>query len=149
MPAKKKSAAENSAAVKVFFFCDVIGKPGRKALLAAFPQNREKNQPDLVVVYVENFAHRKGVTLSTISELQALGIDVYTSGNHVFDKGDLTSEAFARFENLIRPANYVGNFPGHGFIRIEKNGHGFLLVNLNARVFFENQFPGTIGSPFE
>jgi|SRR5579872_633208 len=149
MLAKEKFSVNDSQVKKVLFFGDIIGKPGRKALLAALPAIREKYQPDFVVVNVENLAHGKGVTINSMNELQPLDIDVYTSGNHVFDKGDSTSEAFNKFPNLIRPGNYIGNFPGRGFVRIEKNGQGYLIVNLNARVFFENQFPGGIGSPFE
>lgn len=141
MPAK--------APVKFLFFGDCIGKPGRKALLAAVPAIKAQYQPDFTVVNVENIAHGKGVTVKSLQEIESLGIDAYTSGNHVFDKGDQTAAAFAEFPNLIRPANYIGDFPGQGMVRLEKNGQGYLIVNLNARVFFENQFPGQIGSPFE
>ena len=134
---------------KLIFFGDIIGKPGRKALLAALPEIREKYKPDFVVVNVENIAHGKGVTVNSLAEIDGLGIDVMTSGNHVFDKGEQTAEAFAKNPNLSRPGNYVGDFPGRGFVRLEKNGQGYLIINLNARVFFENQFPGGIGSPFQ
>jgi metallophosphoesterase (TIGR00282 family) len=133
---------------KIIFFGDIIGKPGRKALLKALPQIREEYQPDFVVVNVENIAHGKGVTVNSISEIDGLGIDVYTSGNHVFDKKELSREAFEKFPNLIRPQNYVGDFPGRGFVRVEKDGQGYLIINLNAQVFFEKQFPSAISSPF-
>lgn len=140
---------KNPQLMKILFFGDIIGKPGRRALLAALPAIREKYKPDFVVVNVENIAHGKGVTVNSIQELAPLDIDVYTSGNHVFDKGELTAESFKKFPNLIRPGNYIGDFPGQGSIRVEKNGQGYLIINLNATVFFENQFEGKIGSPFE
>src|SRR5579864_3008708 len=99
MPAKE-TAGGGLAAAKILFFGDIIGKPGRKALLAALPGLREKYRPDFVVVNVENLAHGKGVTAATMAELAPLNIDAYTSGNHVFDKGDLTAVAFANFPNL-------------------------------------------------
>lgn len=138
----------NSKTVKILFFGDTIGKPGRKVLAQAIPELRRAYNPDFVVVNVENIAHGKGVTVNAVSELSALGVDAYTSGNHAFDKRDLSKEAFETINNLIRPANYVGDFPGKGFLRLEKNGVNFLVVNLNAKVFFQNQFPGEISSPF-
>jgi 2',3'-cyclic-nucleotide 2'-phosphodiesterase len=133
---------------KVLFFGDVIGKPGRKALLKALPELRAKYDPDFVIVNVENLAHGKGVTIRTMEELSELQIDAYTSGNHIFDKGDLTKEAFEKYPNLLRPSNYKGDLPGRGYIRIEKEGQGYLVINLNATVFFEKQFRGEIGNPF-
>src|SRR6266481_1951620 len=133
---------------KLLFFGDIIGKPGRKALLKALPGIREKYNPDFVIVNVENMAHGKGVTVKTMQEIESAGADAYTSGNHVFDKDLLSREALEKYPNLIRPANYLGDFAGRGFVRIEKNGQGFLVINLNAQVFFEKQFPGKIGSPF-
>ena len=133
---------------KVLFFGDTIGKPGRKALLKVLPQLREQYKPDFVIANVENLAHGKGVTVNTLEELAPLHIDVYTSGNHVFDKRELAEEAFAKYPSLIRPSNYIGDFPGKGFVRTEKNGQGYLVIGLNARVFFEKQFRGEIGNPF-
>lgn len=134
---------------KLIFFGDTIGKPGRKALLAALPAIREEYRPDFVVVNVENIAHGKGVTAKALKELEDLKIDAYTSGNHVYDKGDLSNEAFDLYPNLIRPANYGSDLSGKGFVRIEKNGQGYLIINLNAQVFFEKQFGGQISSPFQ
>lgn len=133
---------------KILFFGDVVGRPGRKALNLVLPQLREKYKPNFVVVNVENLAHGKGVTMSTMSEISDLGIDAYTSGNHVFSKQALSAEVFQKYPNLIRPANYVGDFPGRGVVRLEKDGQGYLVINLNATVFFERQFTGEISSPF-
>ncbi|MDE2312327.1 MAG: TIGR00282 family metallophosphoesterase [Patescibacteria group bacterium] len=133
---------------KVLFIGDVVGKSGRKILREVLPQWRESYQPDAVIVNVENLAHGKGVTMNTLSELSGLGIDCYTSGNHVFDKGDLSAECFEKFPNLIRPANFEGQLPGHGYYRFAKAGRQYLIFNLNALVFMENQFDGPIANPF-
>jgi metallophosphoesterase (TIGR00282 family) len=133
---------------KILFIGDVIGKPGRKVLREVLPQWKEKYQPDVVIVNVENIAHGKGVTLNTINGINDLGIDAYTSGNHVFDKDQLSAECFENFPNLIRPANFVGNFPGHGYYRFVKNDQHYLVLNFNATVFMENQFDGEIANPF-
>ena len=138
---------------KILFFGDTIGRVGRQALLLAVPDIRREYEPDFVSINVENIAHGKGVTVRTLEEIAPLGADAYTSGNHVFDKGEITAQAFAAYPQLIRPANYAGSFlggefPGRGFFRTEKNGQGFLVINLNAQVFFEKQFIGQITSPF-
>ncbi len=133
---------------KILFFGDVVGRPGRHALAQVLPMLKEEYQPDIVIANVENMAHGKGVTPSTMAELAALGIHAFTSGNHVFSKGDQSTAAFEQYENLIRPANYEGTWPGHGYYRFSVNGQQILLVNLNGRVFFETQFRGEIGNPF-
>ena len=126
----------------------MVGRPGRHALLAVLPILKEKYQPDVVVVNVENMAHGKGVTPSTMKELAPLEIDVYTSGNHVLNKGAASTAAFDEYKNLIRPANYGADFPGSGVYKFEKNGQTIIVVNLNGTVFFEKQFFGTISNPF-
>ena len=93
------------------------------------PQWREKYQPDVVIVNVENLAHGKGVTPSTLADLDQLDIDCYTSGNHIFNKSDLSKDCFEKYDKLIRPANYESLLdkakqkqpvPGHGYYRFSK-----------------------------
>lgn len=133
---------------KILFIGDIVGKPGRKALAQVLPLWKKQHQPDLVVVNVENLAHGKGVTPGTLAEIDALGIDVYTSGNHIFKKGELSDQCFEKYPTLIRPANFAGHLPGTGFCRVIKNGQQFLVINLNGQVFFENQYEGEIQNPF-
>jgi metallophosphoesterase (TIGR00282 family) len=133
---------------KILFFGDIMGKPGRHALAQVLPSLREEYSPDLVIANVENLAHGKGVTLPTLKELEDLGVDVFTSGNHVFDKAPQAKEAFEKYPQLIRPFNYDPSYPGSGYYSVAKNGQQFLVVNLGGRVFFENQFRGSIANPF-
>src|SRR5689334_8276294 len=104
---------------KILLFGDIVGKPGRRALAQVLPMLREEYIPDVVIVNVENLAHGKGVTPNTIADLDSLGVDVYTSGNHVFDKKDQSNEVFKSHSNLIRPANYEDSYPGQGYYRFE------------------------------
>jgi calcineurin-like phosphoesterase len=166
--------------VKILFIGDIVGKPGRKILRQVLPEWKEKYKPDAIVVNVENLAHGKGVTPSTLGELDDLGIDCYTSGNHIFNKNDLSNASFDKYPKLIRPANFGDQLPGHGYYRFsktlnphpsldasghllpsavanalaDKEGEGgsreqqFLILNLNANVFMEKQFEGTISNPF-
>ncbi len=133
---------------KILFFGDIVGKSGRKALAEALPQWKAEHQPNLVLANVENLAHGKGVTLNTLAELENLGVDVFTSGNHVFDKAPMAEQCFAEYTNLIRPYNYDNEVPGRGWCRIEKPGANFFIVNLGGVVFFENQYRGNIRNPF-
>lgn len=133
---------------KILFFGDIVGRPGRKALAEVLPELRQQYSPDIVIANVENLAHGKGVTLNTLAELESLGIDAFTSGNHVFDKSPMDVECFQKYPNLIRPFNYDDSYAGRGWCRIEKNGANFLVINLGGVVFFENQFRGTIANPF-
>lgn len=133
---------------KILFIGDVIGKPGRKALREVLPQWKEQYKPDVTIVNVENIAHGKGVTVGKLEEMEQLGVDCFTSGNHVFDKGPYSEEAFEKYGQLIRPANYPGNLPGHGYYRFTKEGQSYLVINLNGRAFFERAFYGLISNPF-
>lgn len=153
---------------KILFIGDIVGKGGRKILREVLPQWREKYNPDVVIVNVENLAHGKGVTPTTLAELDELEIDCYTSGNHIFKKKDLSTECFEKYDKLIRPANYPQNLPGHGYYRFSKPvvspfmgssktadesanytaEQQYLVINLNGQVFMEKQFDGEIGSPF-
>lgn len=136
---------------KILFFGDIFGKPGRQALAQVLPMWRKEYNPDVVIANVENLAHGKGVTLSTLAELDALGVDVYTSGNHIFDKDGHSQACFERYPNLIRPANYSDTFSGSGAYRFCKNGTWYCVINLGGKVFFERfeEKSGTkIGNPF-
>jgi metallophosphoesterase (TIGR00282 family) len=135
-------------AAKILFFGDIIGKPGRRTLAQVLPSLREHYKPDLVVANVENLAHGKGVTLNTLKELEDLGVEVFTSGNHVFDKEPGATESFREYPNLIRPFNYDESLPGRGWCRVEKNGANFCVINLGGKVFFEGQYGGVINNPF-
>ena len=111
---------------KIIFIGDVVGKPGRKILREVLPQWKMEYQPDAVIVNVENLAHGKGVTLSTLAEIDELGIDCFTGGNHIFNKD--SKECFEKYDKLIRPANYTSvkiekkemAVPGHGYYRFSK-----------------------------
>lgn len=115
---------------KILFIGDIVGKGGRQVLAEVLPQWQEKYKPDVVIVNVENMAHGKGVTPNTMASIADLNIDCYTSGNHVFDKFELTKECFEKYPSLIRPANYESlkfkedkepkSVPGYGYYRFSK-----------------------------
>ena len=133
---------------KILCIGDVMGRPGRAGLAKILPEWREQYRPEAVIANVENLAHGKGVTLGTMAELAALGIDVFSSGNHVFDKTGQAEACFDRYPNLIRPANYPSSYPGSGYYRFAIADQQVLVVNLGGQVFFEKQFTGPIDNPF-
>lgn len=145
---------------KVLFFGDIIGRPGREAVLAELPGLLSQYKPDLVIANVENLSHGKGVSTATMQQMADAGVDVFTSGNHVFDNLEQAITCFEQHPTFIRPANYLtlpkkGSdeavlppCPGRGYCRVEKNGQSYLIINLNGQVFFDRQFPQGMGNPF-
>lgn len=113
---------------------DVVAKPGRVAVLERIQDLREQHQIDLAIMNAENLAGGFSVTPSLCEELFAHGIDVMTSGNHIFDKKE-AAEYIRKHPRLVRPANYPPNTPGSGFWTGEVNGTQVAVINLMGRVF--------------
>ncbi|WP_297456990.1 TIGR00282 family metallophosphoesterase [Persephonella sp.] len=118
------------------FLCigDVIGRTGRNALKRFLPEIKEKYKPDFVVLNGENAAGGFGLTKKVYDELLSMGIDVITSGNHIFDKKEIT-QFIDQEEKLLRPANYPPQALGRGYGIYEKNGKKIAVINLMGRVF--------------
>jgi metallophosphoesterase (TIGR00282 family) len=116
--------------VKILFVGDVIGRLGRKTVQAVLPTLRRETEADLVVANGENAAGGRGLTLTTADELFAAGVDVITSGNHVWEIREiyplLDSESL-----VLRPLNYPPGVPGRGLL----TAHGAAFINLQGRVF--------------
>lgn len=124
--------------MKILFFGDIFGKPGRNAVKKIMPELKEKYQPDLIIANAENLAHGNGVTASTISEMREAGIDVFTSGNHVFDKQEEAQKILNDPDSpLLRPANYPKEDPGKGVKLIRIRDINILIFNLLGRVFMK------------
>jgi metallophosphoesterase (TIGR00282 family) len=120
--------------VKVAFIGDVVGKTGRQAVADLFPKFKQEQAIDLAVANVENAAGGFGVTAEALDELEKAGIDLFTSGNHIWDNRagvPLLDEK----SNLIRPANYPFGVPGRGHLVREFAGQPVAVVNIQGRVF--------------
>ncbi|HEX5833349.1 MAG TPA: TIGR00282 family metallophosphoesterase [Pyrinomonadaceae bacterium] len=120
--------------MKVLMIGDVVAKPGRIAVLERIQDLREQHQIDLAIMNAENLAGGFSVTPSLCEELFANGIDVMTSGNHIFDKKEAV-EYIRKQPRLVRPANYPPNTPGSGFWTGDVNGTQVAVINLMGRVF--------------
>ncbi len=100
---------ENS--FRVLAFGDIIGDPGRKALFTIFTKIKTAIEPDLVILNGENSAHGFGITNVIAKQLFEGGIDVITTGNHVWQKKEVF-EFLDKYPGLLRPINYPPNTPG-------------------------------------
>lgn len=116
--------------MKVLVIGDVIGKPGRVALSYVLPRLREQHSIDIVIANGENIAGGLGVTVKTLSELQSAGVDVVTSGNHIWHHREIVPH-LEDDRPLIRPLNYPPAAPGRGTHMVR----GLLVVNLIGRTF--------------
>ncbi|WP_456402390.1 TIGR00282 family metallophosphoesterase [Persephonella sp.] len=120
--------------MKFLIIGDVIGKTGRKALKYFLPELISKEKPDFIVANGENSAGGFGITKKVFDELISMGIDVITSGNHIWDKKEVF-QFIDEEKRLLRPANYPPNVNGRGFEIYEKSGKKIGVVNLMGRVF--------------
>ena len=119
--------------MRILMIGDVIGKPGREAVRRILPGLRLEHAIDLVIANGENAAGGFGLTVDTASELLDSGVDVLTSGNHIWDKKEFMPYLEDAQEDglpVVRPANYP-DAPGVGVIRRK----GVAVVNLMGRVF--------------
>ncbi len=137
---------------KILIIGDIMGRPGRHALAQVLPLWKSElgwdEKKDVLIGNVENLAHGRGITPNTIDELNALGFDAYTSGNHVFETGPHANECFDQHDNIIRPANYPGDLPGTGYYRLAKNGQHYLIINLAGRLFMDPREIYNATNPF-
>src|ERR1700754_4865060 len=120
--------------MKVLMIGDVVAKPGRIAVLERIQDLREQHEIDLAIMNAENLAGGFSVTPSLCEELFAHGIDVMTSGNHIFDKKEAI-DYIRKQPRLVRPANYPPNTPGSGFWTGDINGTQVAVINVMGRVF--------------
>ena len=118
------------------FIGDIVGAAGRAAVQILAPKLRKKYQPDLVIANVENLAHGKGVTETTLAEMRTAGIDYCTGGNHIFAKKGYETALAGPDARVLRPANYPPQTPGSGEKLINISQKNILLINLMGRVFF-------------
>ena len=112
---------------------DVIGKPGRQAVYQLLPGLRQQYHLDLVIANAENIAGGLGVTLSTARELLDAGVDVLTSGNHIWAQKEIIPYLDSEMP-ILRPLNYPPGVPGRGYI---VNGQA-MVVNLVGRTFMDD-----------
>jgi metallophosphoesterase (TIGR00282 family) len=128
---------------RVMFIGDIVGEPGRTALSATLPSLVERYEPTFVIANGENVAGGLGITKRTALKLLDAGVDVLTTGNHVFRHRDVYP-FLDESDRIVRPANYLESNPGRGHTVVEKNGVRWAVVNLSGDVFMHAAY-----SPFQ
>jgi metallophosphoesterase (TIGR00282 family) len=121
--------------MRILFIGDVVGKPGRRAVATLVPRLRQERAIDFVIANGENSAHGAGLTASTVDALFASGVEVITSGDHVWDQKE-TAALIEQEPRLLRPLNYPPTAPGRGSAVIAREGRPpVAVINLIGRVF--------------
>lgn len=121
--------------IKILFFGDLVGRPGRLAVRDYLAKLEDPEKPDFVIANVENASHGFGLTVKNYNDLIEYGIDGMTSGNHIFDKKELIN-TMDEADKLVRPINYpTGMKYGKGSRVIEKNGLKIGIINILGQVF--------------
>ncbi len=130
--------------VRILFIGDIVGKPGRELVRRGLPTLVEQHSADLVIANAENAAAGFGITREIGDQLLGWGVDVMTSGNHIWDKKEAIDYIGAE-PRLLRPANYPAGVPGNGsYLARTADGRSAGVVNVMGRVFML-----AIDDPFE
>ncbi|HEY7466970.1 MAG TPA: TIGR00282 family metallophosphoesterase [Dehalococcoidia bacterium] len=119
--------------MRVLFIGDVVGSPGRRALSALLPSLRGELTLDVIIANGENAANGRGLTLKTAREMFDAGVDIISSGNHIWDQREIVEELDSDAP-ILRPANYPPGTPGRGILRSK----GLTVLNLQGRTFMSN-----------
>jgi metallophosphoesterase (TIGR00282 family) len=125
----------SSADLNVLFIGDIIGRQGRQAVSRLLPKIKSDFTIDLTIANCENVAGGFGLTTKLVGELTEYGIDVMTSGNHIWDRREVVPHLDS-MPNVLRPLNYPKGVPGRGWgIYNLKDGRKVCVINLIGRVF--------------
>ncbi len=129
---------EKKEGLRVLFIGDIVGEPGRNAVKALLPDLVKDNLVDFVVANCENAAAGKGITPKITEYLLNTGINVLTSGNHIWDRQEIIPYIETQ-PLLLRPANYPKGTPGKGHGIFEtKMGYRIGVVNLCGKLFMDS-----------
>ena len=122
--------------LRILFLGDIVGEPGRNAVIARLPELKEKHALDFVIVNGENAAGGRGITGKITIDLLRAGVSVVTSGDHIWDQKEIV--AFLNLEpRLLRPVNYPNGAPGTGSIVLETAKGKIGVINIQARTFMQ------------
>lgn len=129
--------------MKLLFIGDVVGEPGRRAVKLLVPELRAEEEIDVVVANGENSAGGSGITPATARELFEGGVDIITSGDHLWDQKEVV-QLLEKERRFVRPLNYPADTPGQGSTIYESSsGWKLAVLNVQGRTFMaplENPF---------
>jgi metallophosphoesterase (TIGR00282 family) len=130
------------AIYRILFLGDVVGKPGRSAVLQGLPSLKSTYGPLFTIVNGENAAAGVGITPAIADELFGAGADAITLGNHAFNKREI-GPYLETTKPIVRPWNMPSSVPGRGVVEVEKDGVRLAVANVCGRVYMES-----FGDPF-
>src|SRR5437868_6394713 len=120
----------------ILFLGDIVGEPGRSAVIARLPELKEKYALDFIIVNGENTAGGRGITGKITIDLLRAGVSVITTGDHIWDQKDILS--FIPTEpRLLRPLNYPEGAPGSGTIVLDTPKGRVGVINVQCRTFMQ------------
>jgi len=128
--------------VKLLFIGDIVGQPGRNAVKTLLPKLRERHALDFVIANGENSAGGSGITPKTAGEIFDAGVDVITSGDHLWDQKEVM-ELLANEKRFLRPLNYPAGTPGQGSGIFDVRSSAFNVrcligvLNVQGRTFMQ------------
>src|SRR3954452_7517782 len=129
--------------MKILAIGDIFGKTGRNVIRNYLPKLKREYEVDLVIANVENATHGKGISRKHYQELKSYGIDIMTSGNHIFAQPE-TKKYIKEVPDLLRPLNFNPYHPGPGTILVKVKSKKVRITNLIGNNFM----PGSPENPY-
>lgn len=121
--------------MRILFVADIYARPGRRAAAECIPSLIQERSVDLCIANGENAAGGFGITDNIVKKLYAYGVDVITSGNHIWNRPDFVRR-LDQHDRVLRPLNYPDGAPGKGSVVVDdRSGHRVAVVNLQGRTF--------------
>lgn len=120
--------------MRLLFIGDIVGRPGRRAVERLLPALRDEYRPDLILANVENAASGRGIDPKCAKEIWASGVQVFTGGNHTFDRAE-GIDLIASDPRIVRPLNLPPGTPGRGIGLYEVGEATVAVVNLLGRIY--------------
>jgi metallophosphoesterase (TIGR00282 family) len=141
--------------LRILFIGDIVGEVGRNAVKKLLPRIKEKQAVDFTIANGEHLSERVGLDIEYVNEMHQAGVDLFTTGNHVWRKKEFEEHIGRADVPVIRPANFAGSVPGDGF-RIVRTKKGNLLVanligqeHIEARGILQEEGTQRVNSPFD
>ncbi len=134
---------ETNERFRILFLGDIVGEPGRKAVIERLPELKKELSLDFIIVNGENAAGGRGITPKICIDLLRAGAAVVTSGDHIWDQSEIVPYIDTE-PRLLRPVNYPGETPGQGSVVLDSAKARIAVVNVQCRTFtrpiLENPF---------
>ncbi len=124
------------ACLRILFLGDIVGEPGRKAVIERLPEIRRRDEIDFVIANGENAAGGKGITPRIAIDLLRAGVAVITTGDHVWDQPEIL-DYFPTEPRLLRPLNYPPETPGQGSVVLETAKGRIAVINAQGRAYIQ------------